>query len=875
MRQVVPIVIIILLVSAAFGWGYTSYFNAEDRSPSASVRINEVMSSNTYVISDEDGDFPDWIELYNTGTKRIDLGGWFLSSEKGSPMWEFPDNTYIRGGGHLLVWASGKNRQDRRDALHTNFKISSSKANIFLSNPNGIEVDRLKVPSLGVNMSFGASRDGAETATIFETATPGKSNEAGGLYRHGLDSPVFSHKGGFYRSDFSLALASKDVKTVIRYTLDGSEPDENSQIYAEPIAIADRSEEPNMYTDIHTSLPRRSMEINKTKKATVVRARVYKEGYEPSSIATHTYFIGPDIKNRYGLPIVALTTDSDNLFDDEKGIYVPGATFNSWQLKNPSMMARSSSSANYSQRGRAWERPAHLEYYDSMGQLRTAQDAGVRIHGRRTSSKAQKSLRLYARSEYDSQNVFALNIFDNLQGAGTGEPISEYKRLVLRNSGDDWEHAMMRDSLMQGLVANRDIATLASRPVVVFLNGEFWGIHYIQERLDRFYLESHYGANPDKVVVLENNGVLDEGYAGDEAPYFEMLDFILSHDVSMEENYAYLNSLLDIDNYLDYFVINSYYNNVDWPHNNVRLWRYKSEDLDGEDRDIDKLPVGAKVDQLDGRWRFILYDTDMGFGLGEDTSFNMLEWALQKESPASGDQWPATIILALLENEGFRHEFINRFADYMNTSFKTDVVTGKIDQISDEIMPSMEDHLARWALHGGSVDKWQENVNDLRTFAKDRPAYMKQHLEDRFGLDGRVNISIENQNPRAGFVRLNSINISENTPGVEDHTSFTGEYFKEVPIVMTPQAMPGYEFNGWIGIDGNQDIEVLGDSLRISPKGDITITATFKQVPMRTLTSAIVIAVMGTIAVIIISALLRLLPIRKWRLVRQSNKSSL
>lgn len=891
MKQIISLIIVILLVGLALFFGYTSYYAKKESSPATRVLINEVMASNNSFIADDDGDFSDWLELYNTGPDKVNIGGWYLSDEKGVLKWQFPEDTFIKAKGYMIVWASGKDRGQANGPCHTNFRLSSSGDRVFLYNSDGIEQSSIEFPSLASNMSYGRETERSLRASIFEKATPATTNAGGLLLEKGLEAPGFSHLGGFYKNSFSLSLRTNDPKAQIRYTLDGSEPDENSPLYTGPIKIQDRSTEEDLYTGIRTSLPGRDLGPIQTRKGTVVRARAFKDGYKASEIVTSTYFVDSKIKDRYQLPVLSLTTDPDNLFDREKGIYVPGAIFDDWKLNNPFENPGSDAPANYHQRGRAWERPVYLEYYDIAGRQLLAQNAGIRIHGGLTSAKAQKSLRLYARTDYDPLNLFAFDPFADLGGASGLATDLGYKRLVLNNAGDDWEYAGMRNSLIQGLVAHRDLATIKSSPLVVFINGEFWGIHYIQERLDRFYLEGHYGADPDKLVLLDNNGELNEGKPGDEADYFKMLDFILSHDLSVKDNYLKVKGLLDIDNYLDYFVVNTYANNVDWPHNNVRLWRYKGQDQSGETKDEDSIDqllldqdradgdrigqektgedkylIDKETDHLDGRWRFVLYDLDLGFGLGQDASFNMLDWATRRQSPETGEQWPGIIINGLLENQDFRYELINRYADHMNTSFREDVVLERIDRLANMLMPSIKDHLSRWALHGGSVASWQEEVDKLRDFAEQRPAYLKDHIMDMFGLEGTVNVRVNNTNTEGGFIRINSIDIVKATPGVGDESSFTGQYFKAVPIELTAQAMPGYKFAGWQGLDQYQDIEQIGDRLRIIPKGDIEIAASFKPLPIRKAISALFIGLLIVIGIAIIHALLNLIPIRKGKI---------
>ncbi len=849
MKQVIVILLIVLLITLTLGLGYMAYHDTRGLAMIARVRINEIMASNDSVVADEDGEYHDWIELYNDGSKPVDLSGWYLSDSRDILKWQFPKGTLIEGKGYLLVFASGKDKRNLGSQLHTNFKLSTLGEDVVLADRNGKLVDRLYPVELRSDISYGRISDGAEELACFSLSTPGTGNAAGVVYEAAPGLPMFSHASGFYEKEFMLVLSTAEKDAEIRYTLDGTEPDEDSPLYTGPIRIKDREGEPNLYRDIQTSLPLWPVSNAPSFKGTVVRARVFKAGSNPGETATRTYFVAPDADERYSLPVISLVTDPANLFDKEKGIYVPGAVYESWKLRNPSSIPGMNTPANYHQKGDDWERPVYVELFEPGGTVVFTQNAGLRIHGGRTSAYPQKSLRLYASAKYDPNSTFAYEIFEGLTAKGTGAPITEFKRLVLRNSGNDWVNTLLRDSLMQALTANTGIATQGGIPAVVFINGEFWGIHIIQQRQDRFYLESHYNADPNKVVILEDDGVLSEGLPGDEQAYFDMIDFINSHDLYDANNFAYLESLIDIDNYLDYFVANVYCNNTDWPQNNVRFWRYKGE-------------VGSDASSyLDGRWRWMLFDTDLGFGLDRDVSFNALEWATARFNPKSGEEWPSVIIRGLLENEGFKAELINRFLDHLNSTFRADVVLAEIDKQADLVGTAIDEHLARWNLLGRSKNRWLENVEKLRDFARERPAYLKQHLADMFGLEGMASITAKNGNPKGGYVRINSVEVNKNTPGVLDESSWTGEYFSGVPVTISAHPYPGYRFAGWTLLSGGPAegcLDLASDTLTLTLDGDLSIAAAFVPAsPVRAIVSGAVIAFMILAALMILYAFLR------------------
>lgn len=857
MKRLAVLLASIIAICAALAWGYV-YLQKKRGEPLhyPLIYINEIMPVNNGVILDEDGKSNDWIELLNPGTESVSLGGWYLSDKKTDlGRWMFPEGTVIEGGGFLIVWASGTG-QSEQGSLHTNFSLSSQMETVVLTAPDGkTVVDFINYKDMPAGASYGRKQDTDSVKAVFRTPSPGSTNSGGSYYAAAAETPVFSHKGGFYTGEFDLKLSVTDPGTVIRFTLDGSEPDETSGIYSEPIRIKDRTDDENLYTHIQTAIPYWQLSSEKTFKGTVVRARAYKNGMPASETVTNTYFIDDSGTDRYKLPVISLATDESNLFDEEIGIYVPGNIYKSWKLNNPNTLPLGNAEANFNQTGADWERPVHIEYFDGSGQLALSQDAGVRIHGGWSSAQAQKSLRLYARSQYDADSPsFNFEIFPGLKGLGTGLPLTEFKHLVLRNSGNDWNSTMLRDSLMQNLVSGMDVGQQGSIPAIVFINGEYWGIHYVMQRPDRQFLSDNYGGSPDDFVILEGNGVLTEGEPGDELAFDDMKAFIRNSDMSLDENIRQLDTLMDIDSYLDYVISNTYFNNTDWPQNNVRLWRYKSETASrpsGEDGSYG----------LDGRWRWILFDTDYGFGLKNDSSFNMVDWILSSKNPDSGKSWPSQIILALMENEHVRQDFLNRFADLLNSSFRTETVIEKINGMCAAIEPYIAEHSARWNTLGGSVDNWLKNTDTLREFARSRPGHIMQQLMDEFGIKGMSSITIRNENPEHGTVKVNTISIKDGTPGVDDPADWTGIYFDGIPVVL--QAIPekGYKFAGWsgTGIDSATGEDSRNSRLTLTLNGDVQIIAEFSPTSEAMMMSAFLYILLILVCCTALYAILKLI----------------
>lgn len=563
------------------------------------VLVNEIQSSNNGTIQDEDGGNEDWIELFNAGAEAVDLSGYWLSDDYSNPQrWTFPQGVSIGAGETLLVWASGKNRRNPDAPLHTNFSIGAEGEEILLSSPTGILLDEAPPMALTAGLSWGRSPDGADNWVYFTDPTPGSHNTAAG-YTDILAPPQFSVTGGFYQGPFDLTIHHPDPAATIVYTLDASIPsldnfggtsyqyknqypespgdpqgtllegEFRSHNYSTAIPIEDRSPAANKVSSIATSFQRIPYYFpgQPTRKATVVRARAFKSGALPSPITTHTYFITPDGNSPHQLAVISLNAQEDDLFDYEKGIHVAGVRFDQWRTANPAASANGASGANWQMRGDDWEVPANLELFEpDIAGAGLNQAMGVRIHGGWSRAHRQKSLRLYARSDY-GESRFNHQVFPD-------QADNRYTRLVLRNSGNDNDYTMFRDAAIQAVNGElRGVGTQAYRPTVVYLNGEYWGILNLRERLDQHYLARTYGIDPDNVDYLANNMEVDQG---DAVHYQQTVNFIAANNLALEGNFEQVRTLIDTDNYMDYTIANIYANNRDWPGNNIDYWRLRT-----------------------------------------------------------------------------------------------------------------------------------------------------------------------------------------------------------------------------------------------------------------------------------------------------------
>ncbi|NTV83928.1 MAG: hypothetical protein HGA23_06455, partial [Bacteroidales bacterium] len=583
----------------------------------------------------------------------------------------------------------------------------------------------LQTGNLPIDISKGRQPDGSIYWCYYSESTPGNPNSSS-CYP-GITNPVnFSYPGGFYSNGIQVILNTNDPDDVIHYTVDGTEPNESATVYDEPVYIFE---------------------------TTVIRAIAVHEGLLPGRSATNTYFINVS----HDIPVFSISTAPDNLFDPDIGIYHDNHV---WE---------------------DWERPIHIEFFDIDDTSGFSIDAGVKIFGGWTRTLPQKSLAIYARESYGYGEV-DYPLFPDL-------PFDKYESFVLRNSGNDWNNTMFRDGVMTGLVADDGLDIQAFRPAVLYINGEYWGIHNIREKFNENYIQMHHQVHPDSLDLLENQSVPMSGDAGH---YDQMISFISTHPMDDPDNYAYIKTRMDIANFITYEASQIFFANTDWPGNNIKYWRPET-------------PVG--------KWKWMLYDTDFGFGLATDYAHNTLAFATDPAGPEwPNPPWSTFLLRQLLESDEFRVDFINRYADLINSSFRTEAMNEQIDQKKAIIISEMPNHFSRW---GGDIWQWLSNIQVMRTFASQRKSHAQAHVIQHFDLSDDSKVTLDVSPGLAGKIKISTLSLEE--------FPWSGEYFNDVPVKLVATANPGYRFVRWEG-------DYQGDSANITIyfTGNRELTAVFE-----------------------------------------------
>jgi hypothetical protein len=714
---------------------------SQHQSIAQNILINEFMSANSNGLQDEDGEYNDWIEIYNSSSSSVNLFGYYLSDDSTDFFkWTFPD-VNLASHNYLIIFASGKNRVSPGENLHTNFKITSSGESIYLLDQSGSLIDSRSAVNLQTNISFGRKPDGATSWYYFEEPTPASANTTN-EYSEVAAPPQFSSQGGFYSGGVSLTLTTLTVGAEIHYTTDGSVPTASS--------------------DIFTS----SININQT---SVVRARAFKDGLIQSAVVTNTFLIN----ERATLPVVSISTNPENLWDNDFGIYVFG---DSAEADFPYF------GANFWQ---DWEKLAHIELFETNNTTAFTLDAGIKIYGGWSRGYDQKSLAVNFRDVYGASEI-NYQLFPNIN-------IDKFQEFILRNGGQDWEKTLMRDGMTLSLMEDTELDILAYRPAVLFINGEYWGIQNIREKINENYIAAHHpGIDPNNIDVLQLDGW--DPIAGDPNSYFEMIDYIETHNFTNQANYDYIKTQMEIDNFVKYEVAEIYFANTDWPGSNIKYWQPRTPD---------------------GIWQWILSDTDFGFGLYDDNAYqhNTLEFATEPNGPPwPNPPWSTLILRKLLPNQEFKYEFINQFADYSNSLFIADTVTARINKFKSAIEDEIPFHKTRW---NQSPSEWNGFVDDLIFFAQNRLEPLRNFYVDYFNLSGLADINLNITPQGQGKIVVNNLKV--------DTYPWTGIYFKDVPITLKAEPEPGFHFIGWTGLTGADSSTAV-----ITLTGDINVTAIFE-----------------------------------------------
>ena len=902
------------------------------------VVINEISSAQNNGYVDEDGDYPDWIELYNKGILAVNLEGYQLArQEENEVKWTFPE-VYIQPGKHLTVFASKKNRKLVFDHWEVpvypeifwkyfigtsqppaNWNLPTFNATSWNSGQGGIgygdgddstiitpttscflrtdftltDTSKIAVALFAVDYddAFVAYLNGVEIKrnNIGVNGIPPMYNElaydeheahqyqGGNLEFYFIDNAIlntakvngvntFAIQVHNYAGDLSdltirpyLLLGIKDTTvTFFPFPVENNNLHTNFNISSSPFriklfdnngvkideVIMDEVHTNNsrgritdgasqwclfdtptpdttnvlancfneyaippiftlkagFYTSTQTTQITNSLTGNiyyttngeiptpsavnlytgsiSINSNAILKAKFFPSDPKllPSKTVTSTYFINETIK----LPVISITTAPENLWSFNNGIYVMGPNADS--INYPFL------GANFWQ---GWEKEAHVEYFDRNRNLGFDLDIGLKIHGNYSKSFPQKSFRILAKDDYNDKwinyNLFPEKPF-----------LNKFKSFNIRNGGIDYNTTHFRDAFMLRVIRNLKVDYMAYEPCVLFLNGDYWGVYGMREvQDDRFIYNNHSEVKEGTIDYLRFSGDIIEG---SNKGYINLAIFMITNDISSDSNYAKVCDSLDINNFTDYFVAELYYGNIDWltdsTSNNIKFWRVNN-------------PVG--------KWRYVLWDTDLGTGLFGTLVNSSYDYMGTLINAATAINPHVLIFQNILKNNNYKNYFINRYADLINTTFQPDRVNTIAKKMADDLEPEMARHFNKWAgpielfpslwvATSVDVPTWKTAIDSMLSFMQQRPAFVRNHIETDFNLVKQVDITLKVQPEGAGFIKINTI--------IPDKLPWTGVYFDGVPVTITALPNSGYTFNRWESVSTN-----------IQTKNDVSLTS--------------------------------------------------
>ena len=602
---------------------------------------------------------------------------------------------------------------DPNNNLHTNFKISGSGETVYLYNPAQVLQDSLFVNCVNLDNSTGSFPDASSNIALFFPATPSATNNSSITYSGYLNAPTFSVAAGFYSTPFTVTVTNPNVgNSHIYYTLDGGDPTDTSILYTgTPIPIS--------FT-------------------TILRARVFQTGVLPSPIVTASYFMGVN----HVTPILSVVTDHPNLW---------GATgiFDNWWTD--------------------WQKSAHVEYFDSTHQLIFSKAAGMQMDGGAGGSRSnpQHSFRVEMGNDVLGGGSINYNVIPDRPNR------TKYSSFYLRNGSNQYLQLPYKDAAQVKMMSGETNNYYSSwRPVTVYMNGSYFGLYELREKWDAEYFKTLEGANTDSTSILSLSywyGQVLRALQGSTDTFWNNWASYSALNTTDTAFWSQADHNIDMKYYEDYIMGESWMGNVDWPGNNIKIYR---------------------SDKTDYRWRFCVIDEELAMGPNSwtDCNFDHINYMLTQDpnNPYIG------IWLKGIQNNKFRDYFINRFADLMNTTYKFDRLSAIDNNMYNQTVLEMQNEYMRWGDPNNIPTEMNNFYNNHLVFQdqlSQRTAVVRNNLQSNFLLPFQVDVTLDVVPAGAGKIHISTI-----TP---DTYPWEGVYFNRVPVKIEAIANPGYHFLNW------------------------------------------------------------------------------
>lgn len=663
------------------------------------VVINEYSCSNLSQYVDDHSDYGDWLELYNTTGSPIDLSGYYLTDKLNKPMkWRIPNGITIPANGFVSFWCSGRDSVNGTN-YHTNFKLSqtvNSPDKAGISNPSGVLIDSITNVVTQNGHSAGRITDGSASWGVFTTPTLNASNNTSIAKRY-ASKPYFSLAAGFYTGTQQIQIATSETNANIRFTIDGSEPLANSFLYSGPINVS---------------------------STTILKAKVFSStaNVEPSLMEFATYFINVN----HTLPILSVAgAGMTTLLNGDDQL----KPFGSIEVFGTDKLLKARSYGEYNKHG---------------------QDSWV---------CDQRSCDFVARDEMGYSKHLEYKFFNTTNR-------DEFQTFIIRASGDDnypcghnssnEGSAHMRDGYIQNLAdqGNLHLDVRRSTRVIMYVNGQYWGVYEVRERPDEHdYTKYYYDQDKYNLQYVLTWGNTWAEYGGQPAidDWNAMKNYILNNNMADPAIFNYVDSKFNWKSLIDYYIVNSYTVCSDWLNYNTGVWR------------------GLDTAGNHKKWGYILWDNDATFAFYinytgiPDTSASAKPCDVENEPP--GGWWGGlddpekhiAILNKLNANSTFHQYYVSRQADLLNTIFSCDYMLNYLDEYTAMIEPEMNQHANRWS---GTYSEWQANVARLRYFIERRCANIQNSgMNTCYNLTGPYDVTVDIDQPGMGKVKYNSLTI--------------------------------------------------------------------------------------------------------------------
>ncbi len=718
----------------------------------AQVVINEYSCSNTSILADNFTNYEDWIEFYNKGNVAVNLANYRLTDDAALPLkWIFP-SVSIPAQGYLIVFASGMDTIVGTN-VHANFKLTQTKNEpIIFYDPSGTFLDSVITKPAQSNHSRGRKTDGNSLWSLFTSPTPKISNAGDDLEY--TAKPVLSLIAGFYTAAISVSMTCASPNATIYYTDDGSNPTQSSTAYTGPISVS---------------------------ATTVVKAIAIDNAgaAPPSFIETNTYFIN----ETHDIAVISLSgTTLSTLFSGTK--------------INP---------------------VTTLEYFDRSGAFKAEATGTSNEHGNDSWAYPQRGIDYITRDQFGYTYGVNAKVF-------TFKKRKSYQRLILKPAANDnypfegtpnsnfsgeLGGAHIRDAYVHTLAqrGNMYLDARTSESCIVYVNGNYWGVYEIREKVDDSDYTDYYYDQPEKTLqFLKTWGGTWSEYGGTQSTtdWAAFRSFVNSNNMAVPANYNYVDSVYNVKSLTDYFIINSYTVCTDWLNWNTSWWRGKNPD--GE----------AK------KWRYALWDNDATFQhyvnyTNVPSQTPNADPCNAENLPNPGGQGHTQIMKKLLDNPDFKQYYVSRYIDLTNGVLSCNYMLSLLDSMIAIIAPEMPAQIARW---GGTQTQWEANVQALRNFISSRCVGVQTGMNNCYNLDGPYTICMDVEPQGAGAIKVNTLTYSV----LPD----TGTYYGGLKTYFSALPNPNYRFDHWeVSPSDTLHNSALDSSIYININKDVCLKAFF------------------------------------------------